>query len=294
MNNKEITKLVAPVIGGVIILGGIIFGSMSIKNVKPGYVGVVYTPSSGVTSQTLSQGWHFISPLKKVTQFSIATEQAYMSKDDKEGSGDNESFGVPTKDGKMVDVDLEFSYKFDHDKVDELFVRFRGQSGKTIEQSYIRGKMKAWVSEVTSQFTVLDVYGEKRAELNKQAFEHVKEKFEEDGIIIESLNFSRIGLDAATETAIQERVNAQQQLEKEKIEVEKAQLEAERKKVEAEGEAEKKKIEAAAQAEANKMLEENLTTEMIQKMWIEKWDGKLPQVSGSDNVMVGLPSEKAE
>ena len=143
--------------------------------------------------------------------------------------------------------------------------------------------MKAWASEVSSTFSVIDIYGEKRSELNSNVLAHVKEKFNEYGIIIDSVNFSRIELDAETAKAIQERINKQQELETAKIEAQKAQIEAERKKVEAQGEADAKIIKAQGEAEANRVLTEDLNDEILMKMYIEKWDGILPKVS-SDNV----------
>ena len=41
-------------------------------------------------------------------------------------------------------------------------------------------------------------------------------------------------------------------------------------------EAEKKVVAAQAEAEANKLRTQALTPAILKKMWIEKWDGKLP------------------
>ena len=274
-----------------------------IVKVDAGYVGVVYSPSQGISEETLSAGWHLISPLKEVSKYTVALEQAYLSNDAREGSKGDDSFSVVSKDGKNINVDVEFSYRFDIERIPDIFERFRGQSGKEIEESYIRGKVKAWASEATSQYAVIDIYSDKRAEVNASAFQHIREKFEEYGIIIESFNFSRIGLDDQTAKAIQERVNAQQELEKKKIEVENTKLEAERKKAEAQGEADKLLIEATAkgdamliqaqaEAEANKLLQKTLTPEMLQLTWIEKWNGALSYVNGADNTMMNIPIVK--
>ena len=50
-------------------------------------------------------------------------------------------------------------------------------------------------------------------------------------------------------------------------------------------EAEKKVVQAKAEAEANRILQQSITPMMIQKMLIEKWDGTMPKVVGSDNIM---------
>ena len=46
------------------------------------------------------------------------------------------------------------------------------------------------------------------------------------------------------------------------------------------------------EAEANKVMTESLTENILLKQYIEKWDGKLPQVQGSTSTMIQLP--KAE
>lgn len=211
------------VVAGVMVVGGVLI-TLSTHKIKPGYVGVVYNLRGGIQDNILTQGLRIVSPFQKVSQYSVATEQAYLSRDKKEGSLDDDSFMIPTSDGKTVNVDLEFSYHFDSDRLPETFTRFKGQTGKEIEDNFIRGKMKAWTSEVSSTFSVIDIYGEKRSELNSNVLAHVKEKFYEYGIIIDSVNFSRIELDDETAKAIQERINKQQELETAKIEAQKAEI----------------------------------------------------------------------
>lgn len=147
-------------------------------------------------------------------------------------------------------------------------------------------RIKYWDKIYTESVLFLNVieyiYGEKRSELNSNVLAHVKEKFYEYGIIIDSVNFSRIELDDETAKAIQERINKQQELETAKIEAQKAEIEAERKKVEAQGEADAKIIKAQGEAEANKILTQDLNDEILSKMYIEKWDGVLPKVTSGD------------
>lgn len=279
----NIKKNIIGVIIGLTVLGLAIKCSYIIP---AGYNGIVYSLNGGIEGQTLGQGFHIVVPWKKVVEYTVATEQAYLSKDAKEGSPDDDSFLIPTKDGKTVNVDLEFSYHFDASQLPKVFTRFKGQEGKQIEQSFIRGKIKAWSGEVSSKFTVLDIYGEKRSELNNKVYEHVKKNFAQYGIEVDSVNFSRIGLDEQTEKAIQERVNAQQQLEKQKIEKEKALIEAERKKIEAQGLADARLIQAEADAKANEILKRSLSSELVQLEWVKKWDGKMPTVNGSNGGMI--------
>ena len=295
---------------GIAMVVGLILLAMSSERIPAGYVGVVYNMSGGVDGEILTQGWHIVSPTKKVTKYSIAIEQGYLSRDEQEGSIGDDSFDIPTSDGKTINVDLEYSYHFDTNTVTDTFIKFKGQSGEKIESSFIRGKLKAWAGEVSSTFTVIDVFGDKRTELNSAVKNHVAEKFAEYGIIIDTINFTRIETDPETAAAIQKKVNAQQELELAQIEAktakvqaekdkevaliaaeqnkEKASIEAEQAKIKAEGEAEAKKIAAEAEAEANRKIAESLTPELIEKQKIEKWKGDVPQVQGSATPIIDI------
>lgn len=284
------------------------------KRVPAGYVGVIYNISNGVTDEVVSQGWKVLPPTKKVTLYSIGIEQSYLTSEDKGDSPKDESFRTPTSDGKSVTVDLEFSYYFDTERVAETFVRFKGQDGKTVKDTFIKPKISAWTQEVTSTYQVADIFGDKRSEINQELDRYLKEKFYQYGIIIDTVNFTNISVDDETAKAIQKKVNAQQELElanieaktaevnanKDKevatIEAEKekeiatinaekasiqAQGEADALKIKTQGEADAIKIEAAAEAAANKMISESLTPELIEKTKIEKWNGDVPSVQGT-------------
>ncbi|AUM93862.1 TPA: prohibitin family protein [Clostridium botulinum] len=278
-------RFLSSLISGVLVITGIFTLFASVEKIKAGYVGVVYSMNGGVEDKTLGQGWHLISPFKKVVEYSVATEQAFLSKDKKEGSKDDDSFSIQSKDGKNLNVDLEFSYHFDNDKLPKTFTRFKGQKGKVIEQNHIKGRMKAYATEVSSKFSVLDIYGEKRSNLNKELYEYSKKNFEEWGIIIDSVNFTRINVDEQTNKAIQERVNAQQQLEKQKIELETAKIKAQKDKVDAESKARVTEIGAKAEADANKLKQSTLNSTIVEYEKVKKWDGKVPQVQGGNPIL---------
>lgn len=90
----------------IVIIVGIIICFMCMERVPTGYVGVVYNMNGGVDGEVLMQGWHLVSPTKKVTTYSIGIEQAYLTEASKGESKDDESFSTPTADGKSLRVDL--------------------------------------------------------------------------------------------------------------------------------------------------------------------------------------------
>ena len=300
--------LVGGIATGIIIIGIIVGGVICTKKVPAGYVGIVYNMNGGIDGEVLTQGWHLVAPTKKITTYSIGIEQSYLTSEDKGDSPKDESFSTPTSDGKSLTVDLEFSYKFDVDKIADTFIMFKGQSGKSIKDTFIKPKMRAWTQEVTAKYPVTDVFGDKRQELNEALDVYLKQKFEPYGIIIDTVNFTNISTDAETSAAIQKKVTAQQELELANIEAktakvqadkdkevaliaaeqekEKAAIVAEQKKIQAQGDAEATRIKAEADAEANAKIAASLTSELIEKQKIEKWNGSVPQVQGNSTPIV--------
>lgn len=294
----------------IIMVIGLLGCVICLEQIPAGYVGVVYNMNGGVDGEVLSQGWHLVAPSKRVTEYSIGLEQSYLTADEKGDSKDDESFKVPTSDGKSVTVSLEFSYRFDETRVAETFVVFKGKDGDTIKDEFIKPKVRAWTQEVTASYPVTDVFGDKRTEINAKLDTYLQEKFAEYGIIIDTVNFTEISVDPETEAAIQKKVSAQQELELASIEAETAKIQAEKdrevariaaeknkevaeidaqkKLIKAQADAEALLIAAQAEAQANREVAASLTPELIEKMKYEAWDGKLPTVSGSNGTIIDI------
>lgn len=276
---------------GLVVAGGV--GVSCLEKVPAGYSGVVYSLNGGVTGEVLGQGMHILSPFEHVAKYPVSTETMYLAKGEEEGGKNDNSFQISTKDGKMVDVDVELSYHYEHEKLDDVYTKWRGKTPREIENSYIRARVKSVANEVTSTYAVMDVYGEKRTELNQMVFKQLSEVLGKDGIVLETFNFTRIEPDLKTQEAIQAKVDAQQKLEQDKIEAERVKVEAEKKlisaqaeadskRIQAEGEAEARLIQAEAEAKANRLVNESLTDKVLKLKHLQKWNGSYPSVMSSD------------
>ena len=296
--------MIGGIVAGVLIVGALGVGIFCTEKIPAGYVGVVYNMNGGVDGETLQQGWHLVSPTKKVTSYSIGIEQSYLTAENKGDSKNDESFNIPTSDGKTVRVDLEFSYRFDEERVADTFVMFKGKSGEDIKNTFIKPKIVAWTQEVSANYPVTDIFGDKRTEINAELDSYLKDKFDGYGIIIDTVNFTNISVDDETAAAIQKKVNAQQELELANIEAETAKIQANKDKevaqiaadkavIEAEAKADTTRIEAQAEAEANREIAASLTPELIEKIKYEKWNGELPTVTGG-NALVSLETNEQE
>ena len=288
-------KIGAILLALILIIGGICV-ICCMERIPTGYVGVVYNMNGGVDGEILTQGWHVVSPTKKITTYSVGLEQSYLTSEDKGDSPKDESFSIPTSDGKTVRVNLEFSYRFDEERVAETFVMFKGKSGESIKDTFIKPKVIAWTQEVSANYPVTDIFGDQRTAINAELDVYLRDKFNQYGIVIDTVNFTDISVDEETAAAIQKKVTAQQELELAGIEAETAKIQANKEKavaeikaqqaiITAEGAADALRIAAEAEADANKKIAASLTPELIEKIKYERWDGMMPKVSGGTSIV---------
>ena len=263
------SKAIGGILAGAIILGGLVGGFICTERIPAGYVGVQYSVNGGVKDEVLTQGWHIVSPTKKVTLYSVATETFVMSADERAGSKDNESFDLTCSDG-TVNVDFEMQYTFDPEKVTGVFNKYRGVDGETVISTNLRSKIKTIANEVLSKYTVLEAHLEKKAEVNKALTEALREELGKLGIFVESATLPATRVSESIQNSINARTQKAQELEAEKLNQEKALLEQETARINAETERIK-----------NEEISKSLTKEMLIQMAIEKWDGKLSTVTGS-------------
>ncbi|MBQ6298739.1 MAG: hypothetical protein IJK81_13835 [Selenomonadaceae bacterium] len=88
------------------------------------------------------------------------------------------------------------------------YLELRRQSTEKIETGYIKNEMYQAINEVTSQYGLMDLVGDKRPEINAKIFDKFRGSIEEFGIVIETFNLSYVVADEQTKEAIQTVVNA--------------------------------------------------------------------------------------
>lgn len=256
------------VIVPLLIIAVLFFMIFCVEKIPRGYVGSVYSISGGTSEKVLSEGWKLKMPHEKVTEYSVATEQLLMTKKDTKESPGNESFNATCKDG-VLNVDLEMSYHFEAENIPEIAKRYRGLSGEEIVNTRIKSKVRTYVNEVTSEYTVLEAYMDKKSELNTELTAHLQKKLEPYGIVVESATLPRTEPDKAIKQAITERSKKAQEVEAAKQEQEKQKILAETKKIEAQGEAEAAIERARGEAEANEIVSKSLTENLLKQQELE-------------------------
>ncbi|HDR3895388.1 MULTISPECIES: prohibitin family protein [Bacillus] len=257
-------KIGAIIVGiGLVIVVGLT--AMSVKVIEQGHAGVVYNRSTGVEKETLGQGWHLVSPFKRVTEYPVSTETVRVK-----------NFNVQTKDGKPLAVSVSYDYANELEKLPKIYNKFKGQSPYVIENGWLQTRIKKATLHVFSNYSVLEVF-QHQGEINAAIEKEFRGMVDDTGFMVDSVTLEAPKPDENTAKAIQGVVDAQQQLEKLEIEKKQAIVAAERDIEEAKG-----------KAQANEILKQSLSPEIVEMKKIEKWDGKLPQVSGGATPFVQI------
>lgn len=232
-----------------------------------------------------------MSPLKHVKQFPISQQQIVFS-DDPADYNEKEHpdwhIDAPA-DGGMVRVNLTVNYNFIPDHVIELYKKFNGMDGEAIVESRVQNSIIAYVKEVTPQFSVMDIYSDKKSEVNDAITDYLNEKLtEEYGINVSSALVIDVELDSTLMQKVQAKEQAKQDAEIAELEKQTAQAQAETDAVVAESQARVKLIEAEAEAEANRTIAASITPELIQMTEAEaRLEHGWVTVQGVDAVVTG-------
>lgn len=279
-------------LGVIIIMVLFIFASCTCK-VPAGYVAVQYNMSGGVKDEVLTQGWHLVSPTVHTTLYTVGIEQSYLTSGRQGDSEDDESFSASSSEGKDVIIDLTFTYQYNVEDVTAVFVKFKGQSGKEVRDSFIKPNIISWSKEVIARYKVADILGAQRASINVALTDYLAERFANYGITISNVSLINVDVDADTAAAINAKIKAQQDAETQAINnqvaIDKADADALVKTTQAQAAADAMLIEAHAEAEANELLQKSLHDNVLKELMIEKWDGKLPIVTGGDeSLLMGI------
>ena len=260
-------------IGAIIIAFVLIFGLIGtvlcIERVPVGYEGIVYSMSNGVTGETLTQGWHIVAPSKKVKLFSISNSQLILTKDKRENSEDDESFRVASADNASIAISFQMSYRFDEKRIVDTYKSYK-MDGDAIIENRVKTVLKSRVSEVTTDYSLMDIYSGNRSEINDKLTKYLNEKFSKQfGVEVIDASIIDVHPDKKLSQAINNRIEAQQKADQAKAEQKTAQVEAETAMIKAKNEADIKIKKAEAEAKANKMIADSITDELIKMEEVE-------------------------
>lgn len=260
----------------VIALAGGAFTVSRMERIPTGRVGVQYSLNGGVKDEVLDMGVNFVLPGIHVKEFTIGNEQLILSKDKRDGSEGDDSFKVATSDDASISISFQMSYRYNPETVVDTYKKFKGMDGEDIVEQRVKTVLKSKISEITTDYSMMQLYSGNRSEINDKITEYLNREFG-GAYGIEVLDASIIDVhpDDKLKAAIDDRVKALQEKQQAEAEQEKIKVQKETEKMQAEADAQiavtqaqakadKMRIEAQAEADANNLKSSSITPELIQ------------------------------
>lgn len=261
---KEFKKLIGPIVVVVVLLIALICVLRCVERIPVGYEGVVYSMGGGVKGETLTQGWHVVSPTKRVKLFTVGNEQLVLTKDSRAGSKEDDSFRVSTSDDATIAISFQMSYRFRPEQLVDTYKKYKGMSGEDIVNNRVKAVMKSKVSEVTTDYSLMNIYSGNRSEINHKLTEYLDSEFSTTyGMEILDASIIDVHPDKQLTETINNRVEALQRKQQAQAEQETAKVEAKTNLIKAQNAADIKVTEAKAEAQANRVKSESITDKLI-------------------------------
>lgn len=250
ISRKVIITILSLIVIALTLISGIVM-------IEPGHTGVVVTLGK-VEEEVMQEGIHFKIPfVQRIIQIDNKIVMLEV---------ETEAF---SKDLQTVQARLAVNYRVSTNKSYSIYKNV----GSNYEYVLVTPAVNEVLKSISSTYTAEELVTN-RALISEGLVEQLNGKLNESGLYITDVNIIDFDFSDAFIQAIEEKQVAQQKLLT--AETEKATMIAK-----AEAEAQAKIIKAEAEAKANKVLTESLSSNIIEYNKIQKWDGILPQVTGS-------------
>src|SRR3954469_4266112 len=272
---------------GIIVLLFLIPNTVTYVN--PGYVGIViHRAGGGVDNKPLGPGLHMRNPLTTgIEEYPIFMQTLVLSKATTEGSPNNDEINVNSKEGQPISLDVSMSFELDPDKTPNLYSTFR-RDIQAIQHGYVKQSIRQALQEVVGNEEIAAVIGPKKAEAVNQTQALLSQRLAQYGIVVKQFTINELRAPPAVIEAINQKNVMQQQALTAQNELQKNTFQAQGDSIKAVGQAKAILAVAEAQSKANELLARSVTPNLVQYEMAKKWDGKMPQVSGSAMPMLNL------
>lgn len=253
----------------IVGLAAILVAANSFTIVPAGHTGVVLTLGE-VSGTPLPEGFHVKAPFVQSVEKMSNKIQVYQS-----------DASAVSRDLQTVKSTIAVNYRL----VSDLTPKMYKDTGTEYETILMMPVVQECMKSATAKYNAEQLITEREA-VSNEVKASLDEKLNGYGIYIEKFNIVNFDFSKEFNEAIEAKQVAEQNLLKTKTEQEQAKViantEAEKKVIAANAEAEATLTKAKAQADANKLLEQSLSDRVIAYEQIQKWDGIMPKVTGSE------------
>ena len=286
---RKLRRLAALAVGLILLL---VLLPNSVTYVNPGYVGIViHRAGGGVDSKPLDAGLHLRNPLTTgIEEYPVFMQTLVLARSSNEGSRGNDELNVNSREGQPLSLDVSMSFEIDKFRAPALYTTFR-RDIETIQHTYVKQSIRQALQEVIGGEEIAAVIGPRKAEVVGKAEALLQQRLSPYGILVKQFTINELRAPPAVIDAINTKNVMQQQALTAQNELQKNQFQAQGDSIKAAGRAKAITAEAEAQARANQLLAASITPTLVQYEMAKRWNGQMPQVSGSAMPMIQLPAQ---
>jgi prohibitin 1 len=161
---------------------------------------------------------------------------------------------LPSKEGMNVQATISIIYRIDPAHAADVI----GMIGPNYEETLIAAVFRSQAADVSARFFAKDMYSSERSSMETEIAEGMRTYIGDRGFIVEAVLMKSISLPPGLAGAIEQKLEAEQEAEQMRFQIEREKLEAERKRIEAEG-----------IRDAQQIISEGLTPSILQLRQIE-------------------------
>lgn len=286
-STHTVLRLAAIVVGIVVVL---MLLPTTVTYIHPGHVGIVISRTGGGVEPTpLAAGLHTRNPLTTgIEEYPIYMQTLVLAKSPTEGSAENEEINVNSVEGQPISLDVAMSFELDAMQVPELYSTFRNNID-FIQHTYVKQTIRQALQTVIGSEAIADILGPKKAEVVSRTQDMLEKALKPYGFVVKQFTINEIRAPQTVIDAINAKNVMQQAALTAQNELQKKQFQATGDSIEAAGHAKAILAEAEAQSKANHLLSESITPTLVTYEMAKRWNGQMPQVSGSAMPMIQLP-----
>ena len=231
MSNKYPNVTRAATRFGVIGLIGfillLIVGGMMSTTIRSGEGAVRYSIFGGTNLEKIhGEGLKIYPPWVSLIRYDTRVQE------------EMEDLEALSSNGLSIAMDISVRWRPVREQLPLLHTTF----GTDYYRKLVQPELRSAVREVVGQFTPEELYSSKRTELQTQIFDRVVMAASENYVDINAVLIRDVRLPAQIKSAIERKLQEEQEAERYEFTIAKERLEADRKKIEAEGQAEYQRI----------------------------------------------------
>lgn len=267
MNLKRIMLVAAIAVAGLVT-------AACGETVQPGYGGVkINRLAGGVQPEALGSGWHGAIPgIEDIEQYpTIQRTYTYTREHDERGT-ENEEITFTDRTGLAMTADVQLVLSAERARLPHLYTKYRLTFDQLLAGP-IRNDVRTAIAAETEQVGVDQLLAGGRQEVIRRALARVQRKWAADGIVISQLDWiGAIRFPQVITAAIQQRTQADQQVNAARARVAVAEAQAAEKVAVAQGDADAIRLRGEALRAYPQVLEQEE---------IRRWTGLCPRNSGT-------------